>query len=314
MSTPNRPRKVIISCALTGGIHTPTMSAALPVTPDALAEQGIEASEAGAAILHVHARDPRDGRPTADPAAYLAFLPRLKERAAAVINVTTGGGMNMTVDDRLKGPLALRPEMCSLNMGSMNFGLFPLAGRYTTWQHEWEEPYLRATEDHVFKNTFRDISRILSLLGDQHGCRFEHECYDVGHLYNLAHFVDRGVVKPPFFVQLIFGVLGGIGAEMNNLLFMQRTADRLFGDAYHWSVLAAGRHQIPYATQAAMMGGNVRVGLEDSLYIGRGKLAASNAEQVAKARRLIEELGYQVATPKEARQILRLKGPENVAF
>jgi uncharacterized protein (DUF849 family) len=314
MPTPNRSNKVIISCALTGGIHTPTMSAALPVTPDELAEQGIEASEAGAAILHVHARDAHDGRPTADPAAYMAFLPRLKAGATAIINVTTGGGLNMTVDDRLKGPLALRPEMCSLNMGSMNFGLFPLAARYTTWKHEWEEPYLRATEDHVFKNTFRDISRILSALGDEHGCRFEHECYDVGHLYNLAHFVDRGVVKPPFFVQLIFGVLGGIGPDIANLAFMKQTADRLFGGDYLWSVLAAGRHQMPFAAQSVLLGGSVRVGLEDSLYIDRGKLATSNAEQVRKVRQIIESLGHEIATPQDVRAWLGLKGVKAVGF
>ena len=314
MPTSKPGNKVIISCALTGAIHTPAMSAALPVTPDTLAEQGIEASAAGAAILHVHARDARDGRPTADPAAYMAFLPRLKAGATAVINVTTGGGMNMTVDDRLKGPLALRPEMCSLNMGSMNFGLFPLVGRYTTWKHEWEEPYLRATEDHVFKNTFRDISRILSALGEEHGCRFEHECYDVGHLYNLAHFVDRRLVKPPFFVQLIFGVLGGIGPDIANLMFMKQTADRLFGDDYLWSVLAAGRHQMPFAAQSVLLGGSVRVGLEDSLYIERGKLAASNAEQVRKVRRIIESLGHEIATPQDVREWLGLKGGNAVGF
>ena len=211
---PPPTNKVIISCALTGGIHTPTMSPALPVSPDMLAEQGVAASQAGAAVLHVHARDPRDGRPTPDPAAYMAFLPRLKAECEAIINVTTGGGLNMTVDDRLKAPLMLRPEMCSLNMGSMNFGIYPLADRYQSWKYEWEEPYLRATEDAVFKNTFRDIARIVSVLGQGHGCRFEHECYDVGHLYNLAHMVDRKIVQPPFFVQMIFGVLGGIGSDL----------------------------------------------------------------------------------------------------
>ena len=233
--------KVIISCALTGGIHTPTMSPALPVSPDMIAEQGIAAARAGAAILHVHARDPRDGRPTPDPDAFMAFLPRLKEGSGAVINVTTGGGLNMTVDDRLKAPALLRPEMCSLNMGSMNFGLFPLADRYQSWKYDWEEPYLRATEDFVFKNTFRDIAKILAVLGKEHGCRFEHECYDVGHLYNLAHIVDRNLVTPPFFIQMIFGVLGGIGPDIANLMFMKQTADRLFGSDYLWSVLAAGR-------------------------------------------------------------------------
>ena len=308
------PNKVIISCALTGGIHTPTMSAALPASPEALAAQGIEAAEAGAAILHVHARDGRDGRPTAEPAAYLAFLPSIKERTRAVINVTTGGGLNMTVDDRLKAPAVLRPEMCSLNMGSMNFGLFPLADRYQSWKYDWEEPYLRATEDFVFKNTFRDISRIIATLGQEHGCRFEHECYDVGHLYNLAHFVDRKVVTPPFFIQMVFGVLGGIGPDIANLMFMKQTADRLFGSDYLWSVLAAGRFQMPFATQSVLLGGSVRVGLEDSLYIGRGKLAASNAEQVVKVRRIIEESGHEIATPDEVRQWLGLKGPASVGF
>ena len=311
---PPRTNKVIISCALTGGIHTPTMSPALPVSPDMLAEQGVAASQAGAAVLHVHARDPRDGRPTPDPAAYMAFLPRLKAGCEAIINVTTGGSLNMTVDDRLKAPVMLRPEMCSLNMGSMNFALYPLADRYQSWKYEWEEPYLRATEDSVFRNTFRDIARIVSVLGQEHGCRFEHECYDVGHLYNLAHMVDRKVVQPPFFVQMIFGVLGGIGSDLANLLFMKQTADRLFGSDYVWSVLAAGRQQMPFAAQSVLLGGSVRVGLEDSLFISRGTLASSNAEQVFKVRSIIETLGYEIATPADVRQLLGLKGASAVAF
>jgi uncharacterized protein (DUF849 family) len=309
-----RTDKVIISCALTGAVHTPTMSPALPASPDMIAEQGIAAARAGAAILHVHARDPRDGRPTSDPAAYLAFLPRLKEAGDAIINITTGGGQNMTVDERLKGPVLLRPEMCSLNMGSMNFALHPLGDRYQTWKYDWEEPYLRASEDFVFKNTFRDIARIVSVLGQGHGCRFEHECYDVGHLYHLAHFVDRKIVTPPFFVQLIFGVLGGIGTDIANLLFMKETADRLFGSDYVWSVLAAGRFQMPFAAQSVLLGGSVRVGLEDSLYIGPGKLASSNAEQVARVREIIEALGYQIAAPADVRQWLGLKGSAAVGF
>ena len=311
---PPRTNKVIISCALTGGIHTPTMSPALPVSPDMLAEQGVAASQAGAAVLHVHARDPRDGRPTPDPAAYMAFLPRLKEGCEAIINVTTGGSLNMTVDDRLKAPVMLRPEMCSLNMGSMNFALYPLADRYQSWKYDWEEPYLRATEDSVFRNTFRDIARIVSVLGQEHGCRFEHECYDVGHLYNLAHMVDRKVVQPPFFVQMIFGVLGGIGSDLVNLMFMKQTADRLFGSDYVWSVLAAGRQQMPFAAQSVLLGGSVRVGLEDSLFISRGTLATSNAEQVAKVRSIVETLGYEIATPADVRQLLGLKGVSAVAF
>ncbi len=306
--------KVIITCAITGGIHTPTMSSALPVTPDEIAAQSIAAAEAGAAILHLHARDPQDGRPTPDPAVFMQFLPRIKEATDAVINITTGGGLNMSVEQRLAAPLLAKPEMCSLNMGSMNFGIFGLADRYTTWKHEWEAPYLRGTEDFIFRNTFRDIERIVKMLGDAHGTRFEHECYDVGHLYNLAHFVDRGLIKPPFFVQTIFGILGGIGPEVRNLMFMKETADRLFGEDYRWSVLAAGRFQIPFATQAAMMGGHVRVGLEDSLFIGRGQLANSNAEQVTKIRKILEELGQTIATPAEAREILALKGRNNVGF
>jgi uncharacterized protein (DUF849 family) len=307
-------QKIIISCAITGAVHTPTMSDFLPVTPDEIASQAIGAAEAGAAILHLHARDPKTGRPTPDPDVFMQFLPRIKQSTDAVVNITTGGGLTMTVDDRLAAPKKLKPEMCSLNMGSMNFALFPIADRYKTWKHDWEESYLRNTDDNIFRNTFRDIARIIRKLGDEHGTRFEHECYDVGHLYNLAHFVDRGMVKPPFFVQLIFGILGGIGAELDNLLFMKRTADRLFGDDYQWSVLAAGRHQIPYAAQAATMGGNVRVGLEDSLYISRGVLAKSNAEQVGKIRRIVEELGHEIATPDEARAMLALKGADRVGF
>jgi uncharacterized protein (DUF849 family) len=307
-------KKVIITCAVTGGIHTPTMSDALPYRPADIAAQSIAAAEAGAAILHLHARDPETGKPSPDPKVFMQFLPVIKQATDAVINVTTGGGLNMTVEDRLAAPLLAKPEMCSLNMGSMNFAIYPLADRYSSWKFDWEEPYLRGTDDFIFRNTFRDISRILQLLGEEHGTRFEHECYDVGHLYNLAHFVDRGLVKPPFFVQMIFGILGGIGPDLDNLLFMKRTADRLFGSDYRWSVLAAGRFQMPFATQAALLGGSVRVGLEDSLYIGKGKLASSNADQVAKVRRILEELGHEIATPAEARQILGLKGGDRVGF
>ncbi len=306
--------KVIISVAITGSIHTPTMSPHLPITPDQIAEQSIAAAKAGASIIHLHARDPKDGRPTPDPDVFMQFLPRIKQNCDAVINITTGGGSNMTVDDRVAAPLRAKPEMCSLNMGSMNFGIFGLADRYKEWKHPWEEPFLRNTENFIFRNTFGDIARILKELGETHGTRFEHECYDVGHLYTLAHFVDRGLVKPPFFVQMIFGILGGIGADMRNLMFMKETADKLFGKSYQWSVLAAGKNQMAFCTQAAMMGGNVRVGLEDSLYIGKGKLASSNAEQVAKIRRLIEELGLEVATPTEAREMLALKGGDKVGF
>lgn len=320
MSAETAPRakksapKVIITCAVTGGIHTPTMSEALPYRPEDIAAQAIAAAEAGASILHLHARDPNDGRPTPDPAVFMQFLPRIKQATDAVVNITTGGSLTMTVEQRLAAPLAAKPEMCSLNMGSMNFGIHPLADRYKDWKFDWEEPYLRSTDDFIFRNTFRDIERIMKLLGEEHGTRFEHECYDVGHLYNVAHFVDRGLLKPPFFLQMIFGILGGIGADPDNLLFMKRTADKLFGNDYRWSVLAAGRHQMPFATQAALLGGSVRVGLEDSLYIGKGKLAASNAEQVTKIRRILEELGLEIATPAEAREMLALKGGDRVGF
>lgn len=306
--------KVIITCAVTGGIHTPTMSDALPITPTEIADQAIAAAQAGAAILHLHARDPKDGRPTPDPAVFMEFLPRIKQSCDAVINITTGGGLNMSVEERLAAPLQAAPEMCSLNMGSMNFALHPLAKRYSNWKHAWEEPYLTGTKDFIFRNTFGDIERIYKLLGEGHGTKFEHECYDVGHLYNLAHCLDQGWFRPPVFLQLIFGILGGIGPDLENLMFMKRTADKLFGADYQWSVLAAGRHQMSFATQAAMMGGNVRVGLEDSLFIGKGKLALNNAEQVTKIRRIVEELGHEIATPAEARATLGLKGADRVNF
>ena len=306
--------KIIITCAVTGGVHTPTMSDALPITPDQIAQQSIEAAEAGASILHLHARDPETGKPTPDPAVFMQFLPRIKQATDAVINITTGGGLGMTVQERLSAPLQAEPELCSLNMGSMNFALHPLASKYKEWKHDWEKPFLEASDDFIFRNTFRDISYILKHLGEGCGTRFEHECYDIGHLYNLAHFVDAGLIKPPFLVQSIFGILGGIGADMENIIFMKQTADRLFGDDYVWSVLAAGRYQMPFITQAAMLGGHVRVGLEDSLHIGRGQLAESNAQQVRKIRTIIEELGMSVATPAEAREMLALKGGDRVKF
>jgi uncharacterized protein (DUF849 family) len=306
--------QIIITCAITGGVHTPTMSSALPITPDEIAEQSVEAAAAGASILHLHARDPKTGKPTPDAAVFMQFLPRIRQATDAVVNITTGGGAGMTIEQRLAAPLRAQPELCSLNMGSMNFALHPLADKYKDWKFDWEKPFLQSTEDMIFRNTFRDIASILKQLGEGCGTRFEHECYDIGHLYNLAHFVDAGLVKPPFLVQSVFGILGGIGADIENVGFMKQTADRLFGDDYVWSVLAAGRHQMPFVTQAAMLGGNVRVGLEDSLHIGRGKLAQSNAEQVVKIRRILEELGYTIATPKQAREALDLKGGDRVNF
>ncbi len=306
--------KVIISCAVTGAIHTPSMSDHLPITPAEIAEQAIAAAEAGAAILHLHARDPNDGRPTPDPAVFMQFLPVIKQSTGAVSNITTGGGLGMTVDERLAAPLQASPEMCSLNMGSMNFNISGSAARISKFKYEWERPYLEGTTDFIFRNTFKDIEQIVEKLGKGHGTRFEFECYDIGHLYNLAHMLDRKVVEPPLFVQSIFGILGGLGAEPRNLLFMRETADRLFGKDYVWSVLAAGRHQMPFTTMAGILGGNVRVGLEDSLWIGKGVQATSNAQQVAKIKRILEELSLEIATPDEARQMLALKGGDRVKF
>lgn len=306
--------KVIISCAVTGAMHTPTMSDALPITPEQIADSSVAAAEAGAAIIHLHARVPETGEPTGDPDIFGRFLPVIRQRTDAVINITTGGSPTMTVQDRLRGANRFKPEMCSLNMGSMNFAIFPAARRISEWKHEWEKGYVVNSDDFIFRNTFRDIVYILETLGEA-GTKFEHECYDVGHLYSLAHFLDRGLVKPPFFVQMIFGILGGIGADLDNLMFMKQTADRLFGaDSYQWSVLAAGRHQMPFITQAALLGGNVRVGLEDSLFIDRGVLATSNAQQVEKIKRILAEMGLEPATPAEARTMLGLKGGDRVDF
>ncbi len=309
-----RADKVIITCAVTGAIHTPTMSEHLPLTPAQIAEQAIDAARAGAAILHLHARNPADGRPSADPDVFAEFLGPIKAATDAVINITSGGSTKMTLEERLAPPLRFKPEMASLNMGSMNFSIHPVAEKIKSWKYDWEKPYVEGTEDIIFRNTFRDIRHILKDLGEGCGTRFEFECYDVGHLYNLAHFVDAGLVKPPFFIQTIFGILGGIGPDPQCVTFMRDTANRLFGDSYRWSVLAAGRHQMPLLTHAAVMGANVRVGLEDSVYLGRGQLAPSNASQVQKIRRILEELGLEVATPTEAREMLALKGAANVAF
>jgi uncharacterized protein (DUF849 family) len=290
------------------------MSDALPLTPADIAAQGVAAAQAGAAILHLHARVPETGAPTGDPEVFAQFLPVIKQRCDAVVNITTGGAATMSVKDRLAAAIRFRPEMCSLNMGTMNFAFFPAARRITHWKYDWEESYIVNSDDYIFRNTFRDITTILETLRDA-GTRFEHECYDVGHLYNLAHFLDRGLIQPPFFLQLIFGILGGIGPDLENLTFMKSTADRLFGaDQFQWSVLAAGRHQMPFLTQAALMGGNVRVGLEDSLFIERGKLAVSNAEQVSKIVRILREMGHEPATPAEARAMLHLKGGNRVEF
>ena len=305
--------KVIITCAVTGAIHTPSMSPYLPVTPDEIAQAAIGAAEAGAAIVHLHARDPKTGKPDQTPEAFARFLPRIKQATNAVVNLTTGGAPYMTVAERVKPAETFKPEVASLNMGSMNFGLFPMLNRFKEFKHDWEAKALEASRDLVFRNSFADIEFVLRTLGDS-GTRFEFECYDISHLYNLSHFLERGLVKPPLFVQSVFGILGGIGPHPEDVLHMKRTADRLFGDQYKWSVLGAGKNQLVIAAQAAAMGGNVRVGLEDSLWAGKGKLAQSNAEQVRLARQIIEGLGRTVATPDEAREILALKGGDKVAF
>lgn len=305
--------KIIISCAITGSIHTPSMSPHLPITPDEIASQAIGAAKAGATILHLHARDPSNGRPSADPAHWAAFLPAIKAGCDAVINMTTGGSAVMTLENRLAAPKQFRPEMCSLNMGTMNFALYPIVARIKEWRFDWERPFLEGSEDLVFKNTPRDIALVLSEMGAR-GARFEFECYDMSHLYMLKHFVDRGAVSGPLYIQFVFGVLGGMAPDPDMLVLMKRTADRLFGDQYLFSVLAAGRQQIPMATMAAAMGGHVRVGLEDNLYLSKGVLAETNAQQVAQIRGIVEGLGREVATPAEARAMLALKGAKEVGF
>jgi uncharacterized protein (DUF849 family) len=308
-----KSKKVIVSCAITGSIHTPSMSPYLPITPDQIASEAIAASEAGAAILHLHARNPDNGQPSQAPEHYELFLPRIKQSADAVINITTGGGLGMTLDQRLAAAVWAKPEVASMNMGSLNFNISGAADRIPNFKEDWEKPYLEMTKDFILSNTFTQIERGVTELSEN-GTKFEFECYDIGHLYNLAHFVDRGLVKPPFFVQGVFGILGGIAAETGHLEYMRRTADKLFGDDYYFSCLGAGRHQMPFATSNAMSGGHVRVGLEDSIYISKGELAKSNADQVAKIVRILKELSIEVATPDEARAMLDLKGADSVAF
>lgn len=313
MSTSTSSRKVIITCAVTGAIHTPSMSAHLPVTAEQIADDAIAAARAGAAILHLHARDPKDGRPTQDPEFFKPFLARIKAETDAVINITTGGSPHMTVEERMRPATTFKPELASLNMGSMNFGLYTMLDRFKEFKHEWEREHLEKSRDLVFKNTFKDIETILRL-GNENGTRFEFECYDISHLYNLAHFMDRGLVKSPPFIQSVFGLLGGIGPHPEDLMHMRRTADRLFGKDYQWSILGAGRNQIPLASMGASMGSNVRVGLEDSLWIAPKRLAQSNADQVLQIRQVLEGLNLQIASPDEARATLQLKGAANVNF
>jgi len=304
---------VIVTCAVTGSIHTPTMSPHLPVTAEEIGQAVVDAAAAGAAIVHLHAREPETGRPSQDPALFERFLPRIRAESDVVVNITTGGAATMTVEERLQPAQRFEPELASLNMGSMNFGLYEMIPRYPSWLHDWELPYLAGSDDRIFKNTFRDIEHILSSCRER-GTRFELECYDIGHLYTAAHFLDRGLLEPPLFVQSVFGIRGGIGTHPEDVIHMKRTADRLFGDQYRWSVLGAGRSQMGIAAQSVVMGGNVRVGLEDSLWIGPGQLADGNAAQVSKARRMVEDLGCALATPDDARRMLALKGRDNVAF
>jgi uncharacterized protein (DUF849 family) len=306
-------KKVIITCAVTGAIHTPSMSEYLPVTADEIAEAGIEAAKAGAAILHLHARDPQNGKPSQDPELFRPFLEKIKANTNAVVNITTGGSPHMTVEERMRPAMTFKPEVASLNMGSMNFGLFPMLDRFKNFEHQWEREHLENSRDLIFKNTYKDIETILRK-GAENGTRFEFECYDISHLYNLAHFMDKGLVPTPPFIQSVFGILGGIGPNPEDLMHMRRTADRLFGDNYQWSILGAGRNQIPLATMGAAMGSNVRVGLEDSLWIGPKQLAKSNAEQVSRIRVILEALNLEIATPDDAREMLGLKGADKTAF
>ena len=308
------PKPVIISCAVTGSIHVPSMSEHLPITPEHIARESIAAAEAGASIIHLHARDPENGRPTAELSVFQEFLPVIKAATDAVVNITTGGAPGMTMDQRLAAPEWASPEMTSLNMGSFSIALFPAASRIKDWRYDWEKPFLEGSRDGIFKNTYADIGEILNRLGKERGARFEFECYDVSHLYNLAWFVKEKLYEPPLFIQFCLGIPGGIGGELDHLLHMIRTAQRLFGDSFEWSVLGAGRYQMPMATHNILLGGNARVGLEDSLYLDRGRLADSNAEQVLKLRRILEELGYTVATPAQVRERLQLKGPQNTNF
>ncbi|MTH99103.1 3-keto-5-aminohexanoate cleavage protein [Roseibium sp. RKSG952] len=309
-----KQKKTIITCAITGAIHTPSMSEALPFTAEDIADQAIEASKAGAAILHLHARNPQNGAVSISPDHFKAFLPVVKQATDAVVNISTGGSLTNTMEERLAPAKWASPEMCSLNMGSMNFSFHPIADKIKEFQYDWEEDYIRNSEGYIFRNTFADIRFVAKELGTGHNVKFEHECYDVGHLYNLKFCMDAGLFKAPVFIQFIFGILGGIGPDIDNLIFMKRTADRLFGDDYRWSVLGAGAAQMPFATTASQMGGNVRVGLEDSLMIARGQLAKSNAEQVTKIRRIVEDLGCEIASADEAREILDLKGGDRTAF
>jgi uncharacterized protein (DUF849 family) len=306
-------RKVIITCAVTGAIHTPSMSPHLPVTPEEIADAAVGAAEAGAAIVHLHARDPKTGKPDQTPEAFAPFLKVIKQRSACVVNLTTGGAPYMTIEERVRPAATFKPEVASLNMGSMNFGLFPMLDRFKEFRHGWERQHLENSRNLVFKNTYQDIEYILRTCAENE-TRFEFECYDISHLYNLAHFLERGLVRPPLFVQSVFGILGGIGPHPEDVLHMRRTADRLFGDQYRWSVLGAGRNQMAVAAMAAAMGANVRVGLEDSLWDGPGRLAESNAAQVRRVRQILEGLGLEVATPADAREILALKGGDRVGF
>jgi uncharacterized protein (DUF849 family) len=308
-----RANKVIITCAVTGSIHTPSMSPHLPITPEQIAAEAIAAAKAGAAMIHLHARDPRTGRPDQSPELFQQFLPIIKTETDAIINITTGGGLGMTLEQRLAPAKWAKPEIASMNMGSLNFNISGAATKVGNWQFDWERPYLEGTKDFILSNTFTQMERGMKELG-ANGTRFEFECYDMGHLYNLAHFAERKIVQPPFFIQGVFGILGGIGAEPENLLAMKATADRLFGHDYLFSALAAGRHQLPMVTLSALMGGSVRVGLEDSLYAGKGRLATSNAEQVAKIRRILEELSLEVASPSDARALMGTKGRDAVGF
>lgn len=305
--------KVIINCAVTGSIHVPSMSPYLPITPEQIAREAIAAAEAGASTVHLHARDPKTGEPTMNLDLFQEFCQKVSQKSDVVICITTGGAPTMTPEERMVAVKRFRPELASINMGSFNFGLFPMMDKIKEYKWDWEERYLEKSKDNIFKNTFYDQDRIFKIMREN-GTKPELECYDVGHLYNTAYWADKGLIDPPFWLQLILGIMGAIQPAVENLVFMKNTADKLFGKDYIWSALPTGRHEFSLCTVAAVMGGNVRIGMEDNLYLGKGQLARSNAEMVEKMARLLRELGFEPASPKEARERLKLKGKDKTNF
>lgn len=299
--------KVVVTAAITGAIHTPSMSPYLPITPEQIANDAIASAEAGAAEVHIHARDPKDGRPSSALPLFEEIISAVRNNSDVIICITTGGGKDMTVDERFSVVSALKPELASLNMGSINFAMFPMAEKYEEWKYDWEKPFLDSTRDFIFRNTFGDIEKALILMG-KHGTKPELEIYDIGHLYTLKYFMDRELLEKPIYLQFVMGILGGIGAELENLMYMKHSADRLLGEgSYRWSAIGAGRMQFPICSMAAVMGGGCRVGIEDNLNINRNTLAKSNADLVMKMIRILKEFSLKPAKPEEARGILGIR-------